>query len=317
MRLFIRNLILFTITCLITFAVLLTIEKTILDNMGRFKLPTDVKYIFLGHSHPQMDYDDKLIDSSINLASSGEAYFYTYIKLKKVLESNNDKKIVFIEFSNNNIISQMNKWIWNDIYIYDRYRLYWSYTPNAERRLLYSKNPEASILCDIKSVVTNVYYIFSLKNIAKDARMGGYLHLDRNKTDSLIQANLLYSKRKPPDTSLSPVNLMYLRKIIEICKEKGVKTILIRSPLHPIYDEFKNESKYKEVLNKDFGDVEFIDLKSFPLMNSDYGDLEHLNYRGAKKYSLFFNKLLKNGLLQSASKQKFINDQMALEKWQN
>jgi hypothetical protein len=40
-------------------------------------------------------------------------------------------------------------------------------------------------------------------------------------------------------------------------------------------------------------------------------------YRGASKYSLFFNKLLKEGLLDSANKQKFINDQMELEKWQN
>lgn len=308
---------LFTITCLIAFAVLVTIEKTILNNMGQFKLSMGVKYIFMGHSHPQMDYNDKLIDSSVNLASSGEAYFYTYIKLKKILESNSDKKIVFVEFSNNNIISQMNKWIWNDIYIYDRYRLYWSYTPNTERKLLYTKNPEASILCDIKSVVTNVYYIFSLKNIAKDERMGGYLHLERDKTDSLLQASLIYARNKRPDMSISPVNLMYLRKIIQICKDNGTKVILIRSPLHPVYDEFKNESRYEEVLNSQFNDVEFLDLKNFPMINSDYGDLEHLNYRGAKKYSLFFNKLLKEGLLDSADKQKFINDQMALEKWQN
>ncbi|HEV3223197.1 MAG TPA: hypothetical protein VGZ90_09975 [Puia sp.] len=317
MKLFIRNLMLFTITCLIAFAVLVTIEKTILNNMGQFKLSMGVKYIFMGHSHPQMDYNDKLIDSSVNLASSGEAYFYTYIKLKKILESNSDKKIVFVEFSNNNIISQMNKWIWNDIYIYDRYRLYWSYTPNTERKLLYTKNPEASILCDIKSVVTNVYYIFSLKNIAKDERMGGYLHLERDKTDSLLQASLIYARNKRPDMSISPVNLMYLRKIIQICKDNGTKVILIRSPLHPVYDEFKNESRYEEVLNSQFNDVEFLDLKNFPMINSDYGDLEHLNYRGAKKYSLFFNKLLKEGLLDSADKQKFINDQMALEKWQN
>ena len=317
MKLFIRNLMLFTITCLIAFAILVTIEKAILNNMGQFKLSQKDKYIFMGHSHPQMDYDDKLIDSSVNLASSGEAYFYTYIKLKKILESNTDKKIVFVEFSNNNIISQMNKWIWNDVYIYDRYRLYWSYTPNAERKLLYSKNPEASILCDIKSVVTNVYYIFSLKNIAKDERMGGYLHLNRDKTDSLLQASLLYAKSKPADMSISPINLMYLRKIIEMCKDKGVRVILIRSPLHPVYDEFKNEAKFKEVLNSEFNDVEFLDLRNFPMINSDYGDLEHLNYRGARKYSLFFNKLLKEGLLDSANKQKFINDQMEREKCLN
>jgi len=147
--------------------------------------------------------------------------------------------------------------------------------------------------------------------------MGGYLHLERDKTDSLLQASLIYARNKRPDMSISPVNLMYLRKIIQICKDNGTKVILIRSPLHPVYDEFKNESRYEEVLNSQFNDVEFLDLKNFPMINSDYGDLEHLNYRGAKKYSLFFNKLLKEGLLDSADKQKFINDQMALEKWQN
>jgi hypothetical protein len=166
----------------------------------------------------------------------------------------------------------------------------------------------------IRASFWTVKMIFSFKNIAKDERMGGYLHLVRDKTDSLLQASLLYARRKPPDMSVSPVNLIYLRKIIEMCKERGVRVILIRSPLHPVYDGFKNKSRYKQVLNNEFNDVEFLNLRNFPLRNSDYGDLEHLNYRRAGKYSLFFNRLLKGGLLDSANKQKFINDQMALEK---
>ena len=58
-------------------------------------LPDEKKYVFLGHSHAQAAYNDKLIDSAFNLASSGEAYFYTYVKLNKILEDNSDKKIIF------------------------------------------------------------------------------------------------------------------------------------------------------------------------------------------------------------------------------
>ena len=89
---------------------------------------------------------------------------------------------------------------------------------------------------------------------------------------------------------------------------------LVRSPLHPKYEGLGNETLFRRLLNTEFRNAEFLDLKDYPLPDSDYGDLEHVNYRGAKKYSLFFNKLIKQGLLEKTDKQKFINEQMVLEK---
>jgi len=314
MKLFIRNLILFAITSLIIFTGLVIAERMILNRQGRFRLSERDKYVILGHSHPQMDYDDKLIDSSLNLASSGEAYFYTYIKLNKILESNQDKKILFIEYTNNNIKPAMNNWIWDDIHILDKYKLYSAYTRYNETKLLYSKNPKTTILCNIKSVINNAYYIFNLKNITVEEKMGGYYHLVRDKTDSLLQALITNPPDSTLDTNFSYANVAYLKKIIDVCREKGIALYLIRSPLHPIYDAYRNEVKFREFLNNDLQGVEFLDFKNCSFTNEEFGDLEHLNYRGAKKYSLFFNRLLKSGLLEKQDKQKFIEEEIAKEK---
>jgi hypothetical protein len=314
MKLFIRYLLLFTFTCLLGSAIIICIETLVLNKQKIFVLPKEKKYIFLGHSHAQAAYNDKLIDSSLNLASAGEAYFYTYIKLKKILESNEDKKIIFIEYANNTIVGEMNNWIWDDVHIQYRYRLYSAYTHYDEMKLLYSKNPKSALVCNIKSMIDNVYYMFKLKNIAIDQKMGGYSDLVRDKTDSLLKALSKPHKEIVTDTTISDINIAYLKKIIETCRQKGVEIYLIRSPLHPQYEGLRNEAKFKEILNTTLQGVEFLDFRDFPLLNSEFGDLEHTNYRGAKKYSMFLNKLLKSGLMKKDQKQKFINEQIMIQK---
>lgn len=317
MKLFIRNIFLFGISCFFIAIIILFVESLILNNQGHFKLSKKEKYIILGHSHAQMALNDSLIDSSRNLASAGEAYIYTYIKLNKLLESNPGNKVIFVEYSNNNIVKEINKWIWDDSYIYDRYRLYSPYTHFEEFKLLFSKNPKATSLCTVRSIVNNIYYIFNLKKNSVDSRIGGYIYLERDKVDSLLRASALNPKYYPPDSIISNTNIKYLEKIILLCKKWRVLLYLIRNPLHPKYEGLGNEVNYQKFLKANFGSVELLDFKDFPLSNSDFGDLEHLNHRGARKYSLFVNKLIKEGLLEKENKQKFIQDQMDSIKCQN
>ena len=81
--------------------------------------------------------------------------------------------------------------------------------------------------------------------------------------------------------------------------------------MHPKYDGRDNEKIFQSILKSNFSGIEFLDFKDFPLSNSEYGDLEHLNYRGANKFSPFFDRLLKGGLLEKSDKQGFINSEMA------
>ncbi len=92
-----------------------------------FKLKTKPKYIVLGHSHPETAFNDSLISDVFNLAQSGESYFYTFQKVKEVLNQNKSITTIFIEFTNNQINKEMDNWIWGDKYINNRYPLYSSF----------------------------------------------------------------------------------------------------------------------------------------------------------------------------------------------
>src|SRR5690606_13238176 len=54
----------------------------------------------------------------------------------------------------------------------------------------------------------------------------------------------------------------------------------------------------------------FLDISKFPLTDDEFGDAIHLNHKGAKKYSLWFDTLLKKGLFQKTNKQQFIDQEI-------
>jgi hypothetical protein len=45
-------------------------------------------------------------------------------------------------------------------------------------------------------------------------------------------------------------------------------------------------------------------------LNSEFRDFNHLNYFGAKKFSVWFNTLIKQGMLSQKKKQEFIDKMM-------
>ena len=56
---------------------------------------------------------------------------------------------------------------------------------------------------------------------------------------------------------------------------------------------------------------EFLDFKEYPLTNSEFADLVHLNYNGAKIFSIWFNELLEKGILTKENKQQIIDTGMS------
>lgn len=79
------------------------------------------------------------------------------------------------------------------------------------------------------------------------------------------------------------VQLKYIDKIIDLCKEKGVEVIFYRAPYQCTKSELKRFNALKQYL-EDKGET-FIDLEKeidFDYRN-DFSDIYHLNVEGAKK----------------------------------
>jgi hypothetical protein len=268
------------------------------------KTDKNTKYIVLGHSHPECAYNDTFINGLSNYASSGESYFYSYYKSKLIAENTNNITTVFIEFTNNQITETMDEWIWGSKYLNERFVFYAPFITGNDYKLLATKNSNIFTETLPYFIKKNAYY-FTVNNYNYN-RLGKYLYLVRDKTDSLLADT--NSKSTVSKNNVSEMHLKYLERLIAFWKSKNVSVYLIRSPLHKMYDGYQNEQFYQSILKERFKNTPYLDFSKFPLLNSDFGDLEHLNYRGAKKYSNWFNKILnESSIFNNINKQQLID----------
>lgn len=128
-----------------------------------------------------------------------------------------------------------------------------------------------------------------------------------SKVDSLLKtSNELSDDFHENKTSVSAVNLEYLMKIIDYCNDK-VTVYLVRSPQHKNSPYFKNEIEFQSIRKTKFPTLEFLDFSNFPISNKEFADYGHLNIKGAKIFSIWFNSLLESGLIEKDNKQQHIN----------
>ena len=59
--------------------------------------------------------------------------------------------------------------------------------------------------------------------------------------------------------------------------------------------------------------LDYLDFSKFKLENKDFGDLDHLNYKGAKIFSVWFSSILEKGLIEAKEKETFIENEIQLQ----
>lgn len=309
MNKFIKNVILTILLFPIGLVLFVSVVHIFVRKQYDFSLKENYKYLILGHSHPECAFNDNLIDNFKNLSKSGESYFYTYQKVKKILSINRKIEAVFIEYSNNVINKSMDyKWIWG----YEKMNAYFPvHSPFMDKKdiiFLYRKNPQDFLKVISTSTRNNLNRIVSL-HLHIDKRYGGYNHLVRNKVEELIKEKNTELKETPKEQGIAINNINYLEKIIDYCNDKNVKVFLIRSPQHKFFTR-DNENKLYRIRNERFKNIEFLDFDKFPLKDDQFGDFGHLNYKGAKIFSLWFYDLIKDGLLTKKNKNEFIKNEI-------
>lgn len=308
MRKFIKLTISFLLLLVITTVALIKTTEYIVDKKANFEFMKNAKYLVVGDSHPECAFNDSLIENFMNLSQSGDSYFYTYFKAMKIIEQNPSIEFVFIEFNNNQLDESMNEWIWSEKYLNFKYPTYSPFMKTPDEKLLAMHNFSAFVNANSLALKTNFERIFS-GNYYYTKDIGGYSYSERDKTDSLL--NKMKGHISPEKkTRISESNLHYLSKLVNLCKEKNKQTFLIRSPVHNAYVGYSNENIYEKIRRKNFSSIETLDFSKFPLANSEFGDLEHLNHKGAKVFSIWFNNLLKKNLLFIENKQKLIDEEI-------
>lgn len=283
-----------------------------LNKKAEFVIPNVSELAVFGHSHPECAFNTELISNFSNFASSGESYFYTYLKAKELLSQNKQVETVFIEFSNDQINSNKNEWIWSDMHLSARYHTFSPFMRLKDHLLIFQNN---------KSGFLKYLHISTKKNLKRvksnqfnySKKLGRFRPLKDTTMVTYAEAQTL-ERSANFRSEISEANISYLKELIYYLQLENKRIFLIRSPLLKNNSFQKNEIQFNEILNNHFKSVEFLDFVNFPLHGSDFFDYGHLNVNGAEKFSKWFNELLEEDLLRKTNKQDFINERMVAYK---
>lgn len=259
------------------------------------RLSNDIDIVFSGNSTVECAVDDNLISSSVNIAQSGEAYLYSYSKIKALIEVNEQIKTLFLGFSYGDLLMEKEEsWLFNDEFIIEKIQ-YYNYLLDApEKDLIMSKNPKAYFKGLTKSVFNSLISISkSYTQSASSHKLtnfGGYKYLVRDR----LEADPGVDLKNETVIEKSCQQEKYLKMISELCQEHSIKLVLFNTPKHRSYYENVDEDILKiwhdtrNSLKRD----SLLDLSTYELPDSCFGDLSHLNYRGARVFSKYLNELL-------------------------
>lgn len=267
---------------------MLVISNKVINSRADFKLKPNINKIVIGNSHPAGTFNDSLISNLKNLADPGDSYFYGYQKLKEVVKQNPQVDTVYVEFNPKTILR------WEDTKLWRKNQVpnYLAFFDLKDHRLLakddnlgYQQEIIKGIITNLKRIALNRYnYIDSI---------GGYRYVPSSRIKAILDT-ITYDPQKQfslVQKRLSKYDSSYLKKMVQLCENKNIEIIFVRSPYHKNFDGHRYEDIFQAYRRKYFGTILFLDFQDFPMDDSEFKDLEHLNYKGAKKFSLWFENL--------------------------
>lgn len=310
MKKFTIRIVVFSILTFMVLSSIVILSNILINKDSHFSIENKIKYIVLGHSHPEGAFNDSLISNTKNFARGGEHYFYTYLKARKLIESNPHVKVIFLELTNNQISLDMENWINDSQKNMVNIPIYAPVMNKGDHYFVFKKNPYAYFKSQEIVIKKNLnFLLYNKKNILLQRDWGGFYGNPRQKVDSIIRSNKNLKNRNLK-IEVSNTCLDFIDKIEIICQKQGVKLFLIRSPQHSKYVFNQNEEILQEIIRTRYPKLHFLDFNNFSLLNEEYSDLEHLNYKGAKKFSLFFNTLLNDGLIHNSNPEQMVKDRI-------
>ena len=251
----------------------------------------DKNSMFIGDSHLQNGINDELITDGINFSQNGESYYFSYQKLKKIIALNKQLKTVYLGFSYHNLSS------YYDDYVFGKYNKeitsrYFFILPASEKvkfikcnlsdEMLYFKNIFEKGIVNVLRKKDKYSFFGYYQN--------GFYNVESRKKsmDKRIQLQFFNETKI---ANFSEVNIIYLKKIIVLCKEKNIDLIVLNTPLDPYY---KNNipqqyiDKYNQIIETQ--KLRVVDFHNLKFQKNDFiKDGDHLSVKGSLLISKFLN----------------------------
>lgn len=274
-----------------------------------FILNHKTQTVIVGDSHTKTAINPKYLKNSINTSIAAEDFIYSYYKIKLILEANPSLQNIILGISYHNIsdfnkskqIGEQAKSLLSYYYMLldqEGEELVCSFSePFIINKLKYDYGIPIASKEDIKR---NTKFILNISYPKDYPFWGGFYHskkslLNNETVYKSINRHFYFDGKM---CKISELEIAYLYKIIELCKDYDVDIILVNTPLSKLYrdkipEEFRKEfsALLKKILTN-YNHVKYIDLSTMDMQNSFYGDGDHVNEYGASIVSTKLNELI-------------------------
>lgn len=251
-----------------------------------FEIPANKTVLVMGDSKVECAVNDEILDPVYNFSQSGTAYFYTYLKARKMVNDNPQIDTLVVGYSYADLSQARDEWFKGEKYIKGKFREHFFLMNFNDLYAIFISNPldVISSLFPIRLITPS-----SDQNLE---RWGGYLYLERDK----LHEAMIRNDENQADLILgySQYQEEYLLKIYELAMDHDLNFILLTTPIHPLLEERLDGYKdhYAEFVEEKLPNALVINHSSLTIPEDGYGDLGHLNHQGARIYSKYLSDQL-------------------------
>lgn len=283
------------------------------------KIKDKVKLLFLGTSQMADSINPKYIccKESFNLSFRAADLYYNYMKFKKYVNQTPLLKEVVIELpffifgydqGKHSLMPYAKDYFWlmgilpkpvHYLYFLYQYNTFLLHHNTFWNDLLAGKKPVSFSATDLdhiseSTMINNVLLENGFRQVTKSN-----IAEEESEREKQGKRAAMYHLTYFFDKSVVSENIDYLTRIMNIAKKKKIKTILLTLPSTSYYRKnFKKDfvdsffSNVRSILDK-YPEVTYYNFSTVEALNDDdFYDPSHLNYKGAKKFSMLLDSLL-------------------------
>lgn len=302
MKTFVKKVSYFIALVILISSSLLLLNYYIIDS-NKFSIDSNKEILILGDSNSKYAVNDSIFNKTFNFSGPADSYYYSYLKLSKVIETNTQINTVLLSFSPHNIID--NGWLFNEDDMITRFPKYYPLMDFSDFSFLLKKR-SLVLFASINRVFRNIprTVLSKIDGSRIMSNYGGHefvtgnnlkLALSKlNKGEDIPHFNL------PNAFNISLQEMFYLKKIATLCKDSNLKLILMNPPKRKelIMHERYFVTEFNDFYDRELNSIPFLDFSNFVLPDECYDDLVHLNYKGAKIFSTLLGENKLDSLLK-------------------
>lgn len=259
---------------------------------NNYRIDPKITTAFMGDSHPQCAVNDAFLPGTRNFAQAAEASYYTYFKMKVLLENNPSIRKIYLGLGYHNISTHYDQYIYGG-HAKDIAARYFFILPLKDKLSVLSNNPKDFVEL-LENSWSNGLKNRKLEN-ADNTILGHYenFFVDVAARKSSMDKRLALQFRENGQLrDCSELNIGYFKKMVNLCRSKNVELIVINTPVHPYYksripSKFRN--RYEAILKENR--VKRFSFDALKLNDSAYvPDGDHISAKGALLTTLLFKE---------------------------